>query len=72
MLRAYYPKSFTIVSDLDTASALALDMVKDITPGAVGGAILLKDLINISPLPRVFLPFCGFFVGHGKFGKKTH
>ena len=67
MLRAYYPKSFTIVSDLDTASALALETDKIITPG---GTVLLKDLINIFPVPRVFLPFCGYFVDHGLFGRK--
>ena len=31
--------------------------------------MLLEDLINITPVPRVFLPFCGKFVGHDEFGE---
>jgi hypothetical protein len=70
MLRAYYPKSFTIVSNLDTASSLDLEVDKNFTSRRGAPAVLLlEDLIKISPVPRVFLPFCGMFAGHGPFGK---
>lgn len=69
MLRNNYPKTFTVVNDVNTSLNLELELTKNDTQGDPGTVVLLEDLIKINPSPRVFLPFCGFFSKNGVFGE---
>jgi hypothetical protein len=62
MLRAYYPRTFTIVYDEETLTRLGFYLNDTIQK-----PLLLENLHTVSPV-RVFLPICGYFVGHGSFG----